>query len=456
MILRSLLLTAMLFFVLVNSLFADVPTVVNYQGLLTDTAGVPIDTTSNVTFRIYDAPTIGTLIWTETQSVTAIDGIFTVLLGAVTPIDATIIDGVNRYLEVQLGASPFTPRTRLVASPYAIRIATVDGASGGLISGDLSVTGKAKIGPSNSNSGSNSFVAGESNSASGDFSAIGSGKSDSAKGTYSGVFSGYSNLAGDNSADSGAFVGGGIDNSALATNSSVVGGSGNIASGLYANIGGGTSNGAGGEASSVSGGYGNVANGYTSSIAGGYGNRALLNFSFAAGFYARANHAGSFVLAANSSGLPSDSNSTTGAGQMLLRATGNFYLTNTGGPAVIPGGSFLHTSTGGFLGTGGAWTNSSDKNKKENFSSIDDQELLEKISELYISEWNYKSEGEKIKHIGPVSQDFYEKFGLGYNDKTISTIDASGVALAAIKALYSENKELKARLEKLESLINKK
>ena len=53
-------------------------------------------------------------------------------------------------------------------------------------------------------------------------------------------------------------------------------------------------------------------------------------------------------------------------------------------------------------------------------------------------------------------RNFYEKFGLGYNDKTISTIDASGVALAAIKALYSENKELKARLEKLESLINKK
>ncbi|HEX2898055.1 MAG TPA: tail fiber domain-containing protein, partial [candidate division Zixibacteria bacterium] len=79
--------------------------------------------------------------------------------------------------------------------------------------------------------------------------------------------------------------------------------------------------------------------------------------------------------------------------------------------------------------------------------------VLEKISGLDVTKWNYKTEGEEIKHIGPVAQDFYEKFGLGTDDKSISTVDVSGVALAAIKALYQENQELKKRLEKLESKI---
>ncbi len=442
--------------ILGTSIFADVPTLINYQGLLADAAGTPLDTAANVTFMIYDAPAGGNLIWTETQNVTSVDGLFTILLGAVTPIDAAIIDGPNRYLEVQLGASPFTPRSRLAASPYAIRIATVDGASGGIITGDLTVSGKATIGHNNSNTGINSFVAGENNFACGDFSTAGGGKSDTAKGIFSGVFSGNSNLAGDDANDSGAFVGGGNDNSASGTGSMVGGGLGNTSSGPNSAISGGLYNTASGEASFIGGGYGNVAAGYTAAVAGGYSSKAMQNFSFAVGFNAKANHAGAFVLAANSSGLPADSNASSGVDQIVLRAGGNFYLTNIGGATSIPGGAFLATSTGGYLSTSGIWTNSSDKNKKENFSSIDEQNLLEKISDLKITEWNYKTEGEHIKHIGPVSQDFYEQFGLGLDDKTISTVDAAGVALAAIKALYLENKELKVRLAKLESKLNKK
>ena len=36
-------------------------------------------------------------------------------------------------------------------------------------------------------------------------------------------------------------------------------------------------------------------------------------------------------------------------------------------------------------------------------------------------------------HIGPMAQDFYKLFNLGNDDKSISTIDPSGIALAAIK-----------------------
>jgi hypothetical protein len=54
-----------------------------------------------------------------------------------------------------------------------------------------------------------------------------------------------------------------------------------------------------------------------------------------------------------------------------------------------------------------------------------------------------------------MAQDFYNTFGLGDDNVTISTIDPSGVALAAIQALYEENQDLKSRLARLESMMEK-
>ena len=148
---------------------------------------------------------------------------------------------------------------------------------------------------------------------------------------------------------------------------------------------------------------------------------------------------------------------------MVLRADGHFFLTDVSGSAVIQAGRFLSTSTGAYLTTSGTWTNLSDENLKENFAPVDGGEVLEQISKLKISKWNYKKDGEAVEHIGPVAQDFYEKFGLGADNKSISTIDPSGIALAGIKALYEKskhvealelnNKELIIRLERLEKVI---
>jgi hypothetical protein len=56
-----------------------------------------------------------------------------------------------------------------------------------------------------------------------------------------------------------------------------------------------------------------------------------------------------------------------------------------------------------------------------------------------------------------MAQDFRAAFGLGEDDKHIATVDADGVALAAIQGLNQklerENAELKARLERLERLL---
>jgi hypothetical protein len=98
----------------------------------------------------------------------------------------------------------------------------------------------------------------------------------------------------------------------------------------------------------------------------------------------------------------------------------------------------------------GALTENSDVNSKQDIELVDGSNILEKLSNLEISEWSYK-DAPKTRHIGPMAQDFYATFGLGHTEKGIATLDSSGVALAAIKALIEENSSLKERLSVLEN-----
>jgi trimeric autotransporter adhesin len=49
-----------------------------------------------------------------------------------------------------------------------------------------------------------------------------------------------------------------------------------------------------------------------------------------------------------------------------------------------------------------------------------------------------------------MAQDFAAAFGVGSDDRSIGTLDSSGVALAAIQALYEEVQELRKRVVELE------
>ena len=98
---------------------------------------------------------------------------------------------------------------------------------------------------------------------------------------------------------------------------------------------------------------------------------------------------------------------------------------------------------------------------------------MEKVSALRITRWNFKGD-EATPHLGPMAQDFHAAFQLGTDDRHIATVDADGVALAAIQGLNqkvesekqkaeierqtlrAENAELKTRLEKLERLLDEK
>lgn len=117
---------------------------------------------------------------------------------------------------------------------------------------------------------------------------------------------------------------------------------------------------------------------------------------------------------------------------------------------------------GGAYCDGSNWVNASDADLKENFSEVNGEELLSKIEELTVTEWNYKNEGSQVKHIGPTAQDFQKTFGVGSDGKSISTIDPSGIALAAIKELnkqnqqlQNQNSELQQRLEELQKKVDK-
>jgi hypothetical protein len=85
---------------------------------------------------------------------------------------------------------------------------------------------------------------------------------------------------------------------------------------------------------------------------------------------------------------------------------------------------------------------------------VDGFEILEKLAELPISTWNYKRDAPSVRHLGPMAQDFMAAFGLGDDDKVINHLDANGVAMVAIQALYrkvgaleSEVLALRAALE---------
>ncbi len=137
------------------------------------------------------------------------------------------------------------------------------------------------------------------------------------------------------------------------------------------------------------------------------------------------------------------------------------YFTNNWGTAPYDSTRLINTNSGAYLTTGGVWTNSSDRNLKENFNAVNPDDILNRVARLEISEWNYTAENPGIRHLGPVAQDFFREFGLGYDDKSITTVDVSGVALAAIQALYAKTREVEslkervARLEKmLETILN--
>jgi trimeric autotransporter adhesin len=125
----------------------------------------------------------------------------------------------------------------------------------------------------------------------------------------------------------------------------------------------------------------------------------------------------------------------------FLIGTNGFVGIGTSGPT-----NRLHVN-GGVSAI--AFVPTSDRNAKENFEPISPREVLNKVAALPISTWDYK-DYQDGRHMGPMAQDFYEAFHLGGSEKTITTVDPDGVALAAIQGL---NEKVESASHKSEERI---
>ncbi|HEX8253553.1 MAG TPA: tail fiber domain-containing protein, partial [Thermoanaerobaculia bacterium] len=155
----------------------------------------------------------------------------------------------------------------------------------------------------------------------------------------------------------------------------------------------------------------------------------------------------------------------TAQNQTIFRSSGGYWLysnsTLTAGVTLAPGS--------------GSWSSLSDRNMKENFFSVDGEDVLSRLRSVPVSLWNYKSQDASIRHIGPMAQDFHAAFGVGEDNRRISVVDIAGVTLAGVQALdvrtatmqnvidaqqqeieslREANRKMEERLKKLEKLLD--
>jgi hypothetical protein len=363
----------------------------------------------------------------------------------------------------------------------------VGGGAGNVASGgDAVVAG----GGANTSSGGSSVVGGgDSNTSSADNATVAGGSTNRATDTFATVGGGHNNWVDGQYST----IGGGSDNTITAANCVISGGHTNLASLAFSTVGGG---------------FGNTSSGTFSTVPGGSANVAAGSLSFAAGNRAKAMNPGTFVW--------SDSQNadfaSTANNQFLVRALGGvgigtsnpaaqlhvassnavlFWITQNNpndftrlrmkvatnqswemdvSTGVTPSLQFWNATLRMTIDYNGnvsatSFNPTSDRNAKENFQSVNPLDVLDKVSALPISRWNFKNDA-ATTHLGPMAQDFHAAFDVGVDDKHIATVDADGVALAAIQGLNrklteelkrrdTENAEMKQELGELKQLVSR-
>jgi phage head maturation protease len=399
---------------------------------------------------------------------------------------------------VLVGGVPITTNTITGSSANSVtsgvRGATIAG--GGTLSGnvDPDLTGAAPnqvtdhygvVGGGSGNSAGNGFgtlidaafatvAGGQSNRASDEFATVGGGSVNAAIGEFSTVSGGRFNTA----VSSGSAIGGGDNNEARGSNATVPGGAANCAGGVYSF--------AAGRNAKVRPAVAPVVGACSSlpSYPGGNGDQGTFVWgdSQAANFVSTGPN--QFLVRADG-GVMINTNTLPASGDdLVLRArtsgdtdvdiklltqngtagliyldegTGSFFLSpqgvQTGQPRLnVTGGS------GGVatLSNGGTWTNASSRSYKTGFVDVDPLAILNRLVALPISTWTYRG-SEEGTHLGPMAEDFKAAFDLAGDGKSIATVDADGVALAAIQGLNqkleSENAALRAELAELRALV---
>lgn len=146
-----------------------VPAKMNFQGRLTNSSGnIMANGTYNMKLRLYTVSSGGSSVWSEDRlvsgstGVTVTNGLFSIRMGDVTTIPASLFASGNLYLEIELptpatatSSSPvwtegaMTPRNVVATSAYSFNSETLDG---------LDSSSFAQIGGNNTFTGTNTFT----------------------------------------------------------------------------------------------------------------------------------------------------------------------------------------------------------------------------------------------------------------------------------------------------------
>jgi hypothetical protein len=429
------LLAALPSFVLASG---DPPELLSYQSYLVDANGVPLGTDGagnsqpanyDVVFRIYDASSQGTLLWSEQQTITVDNGYFSILLGEGTafgsepnPTLSTVFTGIGadeRFVSVAVrfqAGGEFTeilPRLRLLTSPYAFlasqarSLVNPDGdplitADGGdvTVEGSLTTTQPLSV-PSVTGKGANLTELNAGNLSSGTVPLArlpGLPASQITSGTIS-----QNRLT------------------SLNANSLV---SGTVPLARLPGL----------PASQIT--SGRLSLSRLSSDVARTDRFEMFDSSVQIG--------GSIYLGNENFGIYSQD----GVARYM-----RFYIAN---PNIIggyrwdvAGQQVMLVDQFGFLTIPGVLSQGSDRESKEAIESLDGEAILEKVMTLPIYEWNYIQDPQKSRHIGPMAQDFYAAFGLGNSETNLSPSDVTGVTVAALQEM---NRKVEAQQGEIEAL----
>jgi hypothetical protein len=453
-----------------SSLQAQAPSLINYQGRLLNGTNL-VNGSVGLSLRLFDASSGGTKLYEDSNSVTVVDGLYATLIGDGSNFGQlpSALENTNVWVEVAVNGTALSPRERLASVGYALMTYGLQAGTNGAVTlgprlSSNTIHASASFatlaGGYQNSIGENafaSFLGGGELNAIGYFSfasVIGGGSQNAvADDSFAATVAGGSGNKIGSGAPTAAIGGGSVNTIARNGQSATIAGGGNNFIGsnsAFAAIGGGQANSVAGESTSagIGGGWNNAigTNSDYSAIGGGLEN-AISNQApyaaipggrqnsvangatnaFAAGRQARAQHQGAFVWGDNRASdiVSTNDNSVT------FRSYGGFRIyTAAAAGAILPPG-------------GGSWTSLSDVHAKENFRAVDGAALLDKVAALPIREWNYRTQEASIRHLGPTAQDFKAAFGLGESETGITTVDADGVALAAIQALNAEVGRLK-------------
>jgi len=178
-------------------------------------------------------------------------------------------------------------------------------------------------------------------------------------------------------------------------------------------------------------------------VAIGYNVTADQDHTTAMGKFASNNgFQGTFVWSDGSATASADTFRNTANNEFAARATGGFrFRTNLGGTTGcnLPAGSGVFNCT-------------SSRTTKENFVMVNGRDVLASLRAIPVSTWNYISEGNNVRHMGPMAEDFFQQFKLGTGDTSIGVQDLAGVSIAAIKALDERTEQLQKKTAEVEKL----